>query len=130
MRIDCLAMLASLIVSAAALQAQAAGGTSPPTQPAVPLTQEKPGLLAQARITDAAARGAALARVPGGAIVKAELEQEKGKVIFSYDIAVPGKEGIQEVAVDATTGAVLSVEYESPAEEAKEDSADARKKSP
>jgi len=103
---------------------------APATQALVPLTQEKPGLLSQAKVTDAAARQAALARVPGGSIVKAEVEQERGKLIFSYDIKVPGKDGIQEVAVDASSGRVLAVEHESSAAEAKEDSADAKKMSP
>ncbi len=119
-------LAASLVLSPIALHAQAA----PATQAPVSLTQAKPGLLTQAKVTDAAARQAALARVPGGSIVKAELEQEKGKLIFSYDVKVPGKDGIQEVAVDATSGKVLSVEHESSATEAKEDSADAKKKSP
>jgi len=121
------AFLAAIVVlTPIALHAQAA----PVAQAPVPLTQEKPGLLAQAKVTDVAARQSALARVPGGSIVKAELEQEKGKLIFSYDVKVPGKDGIQEVAVDATSGKVLSVEHESSATEAKEDSADAKKKSP
>jgi uncharacterized membrane protein YkoI len=113
------------------LQSQAAPATTPASasQAPVPLTQEKPGLLAQAKVTDEAARKTALARAPGGSIVKAELEKEKGKLIFSYDIKIPGKDGIQEVTVDATSGAVLSVEHESSASEAKEDSAEAKRKS-
>jgi uncharacterized membrane protein YkoI len=127
MRPAILTIAAALVGTPAMLTAQATATMTP--QATVTLTQEKPGLLAQAKVTDDAAREAALARVPGGSIVKAELEQEKGKLIYSYDVAVPGKDGIEEVTVDASTGAVLAVEHESAAEEAKEDSADAAKKS-
>ncbi len=107
-----LTMLAAAALVPAALCAQ--------TPSTVPLKESKPGLLARAKVTDAAARQAAMARVPTGAITEAEIESEHGKLIFSYDIKVPGKDGIQEVAVDALTGKVLSVNHESAADEAKE----------
>ena len=50
-----------------------------------------------------------------------------GKLIYSFDIKVAGKSGIEEVAVDAMTGKVLVVEHESPKQEAKEKAADAAK---
>ena len=40
--------------------------------------------------------------------------------MYSFDIKVPGKSGSEEVVGDAMTGKVLSVEHESPEEEAKE----------
>ena len=125
MRSNTILLLAVLISAPVALEAQA-----PPAAPTatVKLKEEKPGLLAKAKVTDAAARQAALARVPGGAIVKAEIEEEKGKLIYSYDVHVTGADGIQEVAVDARSGVVLSVEHESAAEEAKEEADDAKKK--
>lgn len=69
----------------------------------------------------------ALARVPNGAIEKVELERENGAVIFSFDIRVPGQQGISEVGVNAVTGAVSAVEHEHAAAEAREDSAAARR---
>ncbi len=72
----------------------------------------------------------ALARVPNGAIEKVELEREDGAVIFSFDIRVPGQQGISEVGVNAVTGAVSAVERENAAaeeREAREDSAAARR---
>ena len=86
----------------------------------VKLKEERPGLLAQAKVTDAAARQTALARVLSGSIVQAEIEVEKGTLIYSYDVKVVGKPGIEEVALDASTGAVLSVEHESAADETAE----------
>jgi hypothetical protein len=124
-----LAAIVALAPGALLSQSVPAMKPLPAGQAPVPLTQDQPGLLAQAKVTDEAARRTALARVPGGSIVKAGLEKEKGKLIFSYDIRVPGKDGIQEVNVDATSGAVLSVEHESSASEAKEDSAEAKRKS-
>jgi len=89
--------------------------------------EEKPGLLKLAKITPEAATATALAKVPGGKLEKGEIEKEKGKLIYSFDIKVDGKSGIEEVAVDAMTGKVLSVEHESPAAEAKEAAADKAK---
>ena len=93
----------------------------------VKVKEERPGLFKQAKITPEAATATALAKVPGGKIDAAELENEKGKLIYSFDIKVQGKSGIEEVAVDAITGVVLSVEHETPADEAKEAKADKAK---
>jgi hypothetical protein len=104
------------ITSASVLRAQA-----------VTIKEEKPGLLKLAKVTPEAATASALAKVPGGKIDKGEIEKEKGKLIYSFDIKVEGKSGIDEVAVDAMTGKVLGVEHESPAAEAKEAAADKAK---
>ncbi len=77
-------------------------------------------LLARAKITEKAARAAALAKVPGGKIAAGELEEEDGKLIWSFDIKVAGKDGIEEVHVDAITGKVGAPEHESGGAEAGE----------
>ncbi len=94
---------------------------------AVTVKEDKPGLLKLAKITPEAATASALAKVPGGKIAEAGIEKEKGKLIYSFDIKVDGKSGIEEVAVDALTGKVLSVEHETPKAEAKEAAADKAK---
>jgi uncharacterized membrane protein YkoI len=58
-------------------------------------------------------RQTALRRIPSGGIVKAELEKEHGRVVYSFDLKVPAKPGIEEVQVDASSGKVVSVEHES-----------------
>ena len=78
-----------------------------------------------AKVSKEAAQAAALAKVPGGTVKDGELEKEKGKWIWSFDIALPGSADIKEVAVDATTGAVLDVVTETPADQAKEAAEDA-----
>ena len=93
----------------------------------VKVSEEKPGLLKKAKITADAATATALAKVPGGKVDKAEIENEKGKLIYSFDIKVAGKSGIEEVAIDAMTGAVIGVEHEDAAAEAKEAKADKAK---
>jgi len=77
-------------------------------------------LAAQAKISKADAEKIALARVPGGTIKEGELEKEKGKLIWSFDIAKPGAKDITEVNVDALTGAIVAVEIETPKDQAKE----------
>src|SRR5689334_3203880 len=74
----------------------------------------------KAKITKAEAKKIALAKVPKGKVKDAELEKEKGRLIWSFDIATPGTKDITEVQVDAVTGEVVSVEKETPADEKKE----------
>ena len=77
-------------------------------------------LMAQAKVSKDAAGKTALAKVPNGTIKEGELEKEKGKLIWSFDITTPDTKDITEVAVDAITGDVVSVEKESAESEARE----------
>lgn len=85
-----------------------------------------PRLARKAKVTEEAAAKTALARVPNGVIQTVELEEEKGKLIYSYDIKVSGRTGIEEVAVSAVSGKVIAMVHETPADEKKEAAADAR----
>ncbi|MBI2795867.1 MAG: PepSY domain-containing protein [Gemmatimonadetes bacterium] len=93
----------------------------------VVVKEARPGLMKRARVSAEAATATALARVPGGTVQSADLEEDKGRIIYSFDIKVAGRPGVEEVAVDAVTGKVLSVAHETPADEAKEKAADAAK---
>jgi uncharacterized membrane protein YkoI len=73
----------------------------------------------QAKISPEQARTAALKRAPGE-IEEEELEKEHGKLVYSYDICATGRKDITEVQVNALDGAILSVEKENAAHEAKE----------
>src|SRR3989442_11867782 len=77
-------------------------------------------LQAEAKVSRADAEKSALAKVPGGTIKEGELEKEKGKLIWSFDITTPGSSDIKEVQVDAISGQIVSVETETAAAEAKE----------
>lgn len=100
-------------------------------QQAVPvLKEDKPGLAAQATVSADSALRIARLRVPGGTVAAREIEDEDGKLIYSFDMKVPGRTGIEEVNVDARTGAVIGVEHESPAKEARERRRDAKKPVP
>lgn len=85
-------------------------------------------LQAEAKISRADAEKLALTKAPNGTIKEGELEREKGKLIWSFDIATPGTKDITEVAVDAVTGQVVAVENETPAQQEKEKKADAKEK--
>ena len=82
----------------------------------------------EAKIAEADARKTALAAVPGGKVQSHELEREKGKLIYSYDIKVAGKSGIEEVNVDAMTGEIVAHEHEDAKAEAKEKKVEAKEK--
>jgi len=77
-------------------------------------------LEAEAKLSRADAEKIALSKVPGGTIKEGELEKEKGKLIWSFDVSTPGTKDIMEVNIDAITGAVIAVDKETAAEEAKE----------
>ena len=112
----------------AAKPAVAAAPAGTPMTAAIP-TEAPDSLRALAKLTVDSAARLAIAQVAGGTIEKAELEREKGTIIWSFDIRVPGQEGISEVNVNATTGAVSPTEHENAAaeaREAREDSAHAR----
>jgi len=69
-----------------------------------------------------------LARVKRGTIKSAELEKENGVLIWSFDIARPGRKDVTEVWVDATTGKITAVDVETPLGEKKEAAEDKVKK--
>ena len=81
-------------------------------------------LQAEAKVSRAEAEKIALAKVPGGTIKEGELEKEKGKAIWSFDIATPGTADITEVHVDAQTGQIVAVEKETPSQQARENKKD------
>lgn len=89
--------------------------------------KDKAKLEAKAKISKEEAQKTALAKVPDGTVKDAELEQEHGKLIWSFDIATPDSKDITEVNVDAKTGKVVSVDTETPEAQAKEKDEDARK---
>jgi uncharacterized membrane protein YkoI len=78
----------------------------------VTIKEDKEGLWARATLTPDSAMKIALARVPGGTITEAELEEEDGRLIYSFEIKVAGKAGEDEVEVDARTGEVVKQEHE------------------
>lgn len=117
--------LACALVCALPPRASAQQSSTTPNQSTI-----DPALAAQARITLDSARTIALRKVPHGSVASEELERENGHLIYSFDVKVPSRSGIQEVNVNALTGKVLGVHHEGPATERKEarsDSAAAHK---
>ena len=77
-------------------------------------------LKAQAAISRADAEKLALAKVEGGTVKEAELEEEDGRLVWSIDIRSPGTKDVTEVLVDAKAGKIVSIETESSEAEKKE----------
>lgn len=103
----------------------AAQGTKPSYKRDIPSKLGK-----QAKLTEDSAAVIALARVPNGKIQSVELEEEDGKLQYSYDIKVAGKSGIEEVNISAVDGRVIGVEHESASDEKKEAAAEKKPKKP
>jgi len=83
-------------------------------------------LVKSAKITEAMAVATAEKRVKNGKVESAELERQKGRLIYSFDLKVPGRSGMEEVNVDANSGKVLKVFHESAKTEQKEAAKDAK----
>jgi Peptidase propeptide and YPEB domain len=79
----------------------------------------------EAKITMEQAQKIALAK-EAGKIQSKEIEREKGKLIYSFDVKMA--DGVHEVNVDAMTGEVVEDTVESAAAEAKEKAADKKQK--
>ena len=103
--------IATLVASLAIAGSAAAQKTKPETQAQ---------LMRQAKISKSVATKTALSQVPGGKVKSSEIERENGKLIYSFDIKVAGKSGIEEINVDAITGDVVAHEHETPKSEKKE----------
>jgi uncharacterized membrane protein YkoI len=80
----------------------------------------------EAKMTMKDARAMALRTVPGATIQAGEIEREGGKLIYSFDMKVAGKSGIDEVNIDAMTGKLVGKQHETPKDERAEAKADAK----
>lgn len=108
--------VAAIVVVAAPVHAQAT------------YTRDIPAALAaKAKVKESVAAATAQKRFSKGTIKGVELERENGHLQYSYDIATPGKSGVDEVNVDALTGAVIGVSHESAAQVKKEAAEDTSK---
>lgn len=105
----------------------AARGSAQETKPPTKKATSQAALRKEAKIAEADARKTALAAVPGGKVQSHELERENGRLIYSYDIKVAGKSGVEEVNVDAKTGEIVAHEHEDAKAEAKEKKAETKK---
>jgi uncharacterized membrane protein YkoI len=91
-------------------------------------SESQAALQREAKISEATARATALREVPNGSVKSGELERENGKLIYSFDITVPGKTGIDEVNIDATNGSVIAKQHETPMTEKQEAAKEAKEK--
>ena len=103
---------ATLLLAIALAAGCASKGGVPREVNGVQVKEDKAGLWARATVPPDSAIKIALALVPGGKIDEAELEEEDGRLIYSFEIKVAGKAGENEVHVDATTGAVVNNEQD------------------
>src|SRR5258708_37365668 len=77
-------------------------------------------LQAEAGISKTQAETIALARVPNGTVKTSELEKEKGRLTWSFDISTTDSKDITEVNVDAKSDEVIAVTKQTPEQEKNE----------
>lgn len=118
------AHFATLAFLAVAVSATAAGAQSPTHRHKKVETQAE--LQKEAHMPMADARAMALKTVPNARIQAGEIEREGGRLIYSFDMKVPGKSGIDEVNIDAIKGTLVSHQHETPKNERAEAKADAK----
>ena len=88
---------------------------------------DMPGM-AKVSVEDAKKTALGTVNASGAAIAKGGLEVEDGCLVYSYDVKIPGKNGVEEVIIDAGSGKVLKTEHEGSVKEAAEKAVDKVKK--
>ena len=125
-----LTVIAAAVVAASPVAAQQAVAVAK-TNAQGKTRPKKASLKSLAKISKDSARTVALSKVAAGSKVKSsELEREKGTIVYSFDITVPGQTGVEEILVSALDGSVVSQEHETPAQEkaeAKKEKAEKKK---
>lgn len=111
---------------AAAAHGSASGGSGHTRHPAHPAADTQAALRAEAKVGEDSARAIARREVPNGRVQSLELEREHGKLIYSMDVKVAGRAGIEEINVDAVTGTLIAHEHETPKAERREARQEAR----
>jgi hypothetical protein len=90
--------------------------------------ESQKALMKEAKISWNTAKETAMKQVPGAAVKGHEIERENGKLIWSIELKKKGTSGMEEVNVDAMTGAVVAVEHETAKKEAAEAKAEKKEK--
>ena len=121
-----LATAATLLLGSASISAIAASAASLPCSIHPKAGMADAELSALAKVTKAAAETTALkaVNVAVATVESSELESEGGCLIYTFDIKVPGKTSVVEIAIDAGTGKLLSKKSEGPKAQAAEAAAD------
>jgi len=119
----------TLITLGAAVVLAGTAGAQATQQGTQTKTDIPPALAKSAKISLDSARAIATKRVANATIESQELERENGRLIYSFDMKVPGKAGITEVNVNARNGHVVGVSHEGPAAEQKEAAAEKKETS-
>ena len=117
-------MKRALILTAVVALLAGAPGLAAAQQPAAPAVTPRAApsykrevprrLLARARVGEDSALKIAMARMPDARVQAVELENEHGHLIWSWELKLEGKRGIEEVNVDARDGSIVGVEHENP----------------
>lgn len=103
------AMFAPTLLFAAVPMASAQQ-TAPPCY-----TRDVPaGLAREVKVSEDSAHALAAALVSNGTLRALELEREDEKLLYSMEFTVPGTAGVEEVNIDAVTGALIGKEHETP----------------
>lgn len=117
----------TLIVAAGLLMSLGASAAGLPCtiHPKKGMTDAELPALAKVSRADAESTALKAVNIKSASVTSGELEAEGGCLIYSFDIQVPGKKSMIEVAVDAGSGKVLAKKHEGPKAQAAEKAADA-----
>ena len=115
-------MRTTALIPLALLLAASVAGAQGATHPKK--AESQADLQKEAKMTMVDARAMALREVPNSKVQAGEIEREGGKLIYSFDMKVANKSGIDEVNIDAMTGKLVSKQHETPKDEKAEAKAD------
>ncbi len=123
-RRSCIAIFVALCAAGPALAADSTCTIHPPNG------TSNSALKGMTKVTESDARTTALARFANGSaeIAESELEVERGCLVYSFDVRVKDRAGIDEIQIDAGSGHVVSHKHETAAQEAAEAAQDSAKR--
>jgi uncharacterized membrane protein YkoI len=79
-----------------------------------------PELATQATVSPDSALSIAVRDLQSPEMLSGELEEESGRLVYSFDLRVPGRSGVEEIQVDARNGDVVLRQHETDQAEAQE----------
>ena len=105
---DSVQLAARTADSARQVRAATARSTPRPGEVIVKVTEQVPGLLAQAKYLPIDAQHLAQTKYPEGAVKSGAIERRGGDLVYIYEIQLQGVEGSELVLVDAMNGTLIS----------------------
>lgn len=90
------------------VRAPAPAPTNLAREPLVKVTEETPGLLAQAKLAAIDAQHLAKGKYPEASVKSGRIERRAGQLVYAFEVQQPGVVGTELILLDANDGAIVN----------------------